>query len=322
MSVPRWGGKRSFYTRRVIDQNRQTLYWKQGSRERVLLAPDHFSSGESLGLWSPSPDGEYLAYSVLRSKTRDGVLRVRHVFSGRETTPPVAWRADADLGWAADNRTLQLIPFAEHDRLKLGDKIVSVSMREAASQLEILSAHSGFRLHPVTLPVAGRITHLEPQGQPQTAAFHLESFVMPPTVCQLSLETGVASCGGAFDRHPGAKLVTETLSYLSVDGRLPLIVVRPPGYIDPAQVRVWIPTYDESIWPTTPVYSEAVQAWVEAGGWFAFALDATDAAAAYLVQRGYATPDRIVQFPTRAVSRQEWVEVLTELDRRLPVPSP
>ncbi|WP_394834001.1 prolyl oligopeptidase family serine peptidase [Pendulispora rubella] len=100
--------ERYFWNRRLADRNKAIVYWKDGRNgaEKVLFDPNAWSADGSaaLGLWTPSPNGKFVAYQVHENNGDDGVMHMFDVENGRETgdvIPGTGYSGDA--GWTPDN---------------------------------------------------------------------------------------------------------------------------------------------------------------------------------------------------------------------------
>ncbi len=108
VSAPRHRGNRYFFLRRAARQEKAVLYWKEGETgpERVLVDPNRLSEDGSisLGTWSPSWDGRWVAYALRRNNADSATLYVRNVDEGRDLEQDVIADAKyANPSWTPDS---------------------------------------------------------------------------------------------------------------------------------------------------------------------------------------------------------------------------
>jgi prolyl oligopeptidase len=98
---------RYFYSRKHVDKEKTIVYWKQGETgaERVLFDPNQWSSdgSTSLGVWSPSHDGRYVAYAVRENNADESVTRVFDVAAGVDLADALEGTKYAMASWTPDN---------------------------------------------------------------------------------------------------------------------------------------------------------------------------------------------------------------------------
>lgn len=89
VGVPRHAGKRFFFPKRAADQEKFTIYWREGRNgpDQVLLDPNTWSTDGSisLGVWSVSYDGKKVAYSVKGNNSDEATLYVLDVTTGKKS---------------------------------------------------------------------------------------------------------------------------------------------------------------------------------------------------------------------------------------------
>jgi prolyl oligopeptidase len=88
-SPPHREGNRFFYWRQAATQEKGVLYMREGEKgkEQVLIDPNALSVGGkniSLGGWSPSQDGRYLAYRLREDGADAATLYVRDLDTGKD----------------------------------------------------------------------------------------------------------------------------------------------------------------------------------------------------------------------------------------------
>ena len=90
ISAPYARGGRLFYSRTHADREKAVVYVREGEAgpERPLLDPNTLSADGtvSLGVWVPSPDGKWLAYSLKANNSDESTLYLKAVTSG-EVSP-------------------------------------------------------------------------------------------------------------------------------------------------------------------------------------------------------------------------------------------
>lgn len=104
--IPKKAGNRYFYTRNSGLQNQSPLYVQDGlqGERRLLLDPNAWAQDAATALsdWRPSPQGEYLLYSVQDGGTDWRVLRVLEVDTGQPLEDEIRWAKFTDLAWVGD----------------------------------------------------------------------------------------------------------------------------------------------------------------------------------------------------------------------------
>src|SRR5271155_313966 len=90
LGVPQLLGGRLFYTRRGANQEKASVYWREGQNgaEHVLLDPSKWSNdgSASLGVWAPSLDGRKVAYAMKHNNSDEATLHVMDVATGAVST--------------------------------------------------------------------------------------------------------------------------------------------------------------------------------------------------------------------------------------------
>ena len=84
VSVPVLRSGKLFYTRTLPNKDKAILYVKNGESESTLIDPNvwQFGSKSSLGSWSPSPDGNLLAFSVHPNNADEATIYLIDVKTG------------------------------------------------------------------------------------------------------------------------------------------------------------------------------------------------------------------------------------------------
>ena len=81
-------GKRYFWEKKEQKSEKEALYYRDGEKgePKVLLDPNTWSADGSisLGVWSPSHDGRYVAYGVKKNNSDESVLEIVEVASGKK----------------------------------------------------------------------------------------------------------------------------------------------------------------------------------------------------------------------------------------------
>jgi len=107
VSAPLHRGSRYFYTRRHKTQEKAIVYWREGEAgpEQVLIDPNTLSEdgSVSIGGWTPSDDGRFVAYKLKRNNADESTLYVRDVAAGTDRPVDVIDGAKyADAEWLPD----------------------------------------------------------------------------------------------------------------------------------------------------------------------------------------------------------------------------
>jgi prolyl oligopeptidase len=104
--IPREDGGRYFFTRNSGLQNQAVLLVAESldAEPRTLLDPNTLSDDGtvSLGAWSPSDDGQRIAYSLSRSGVDWQEWRVRDVATGCDLDDLVKWSKFSGASWTKD----------------------------------------------------------------------------------------------------------------------------------------------------------------------------------------------------------------------------
>jgi prolyl oligopeptidase len=87
MQAPVKRGKRYFWEKKEAQAEKEALYYRDGEKgePKVLLDPNQWSpdGSISLGMWSPSDDGRYLAYGVKKNNSDEATLEIVEVTTGK-----------------------------------------------------------------------------------------------------------------------------------------------------------------------------------------------------------------------------------------------
>ena len=88
MQAPVKRGRRYFWEKKEKTSEKDALYYRDGEKgtPKVLLDPNTWSTDGSisLGVWSPSQDGRYLAYAVKKNNSDESALEIIEVASGKK----------------------------------------------------------------------------------------------------------------------------------------------------------------------------------------------------------------------------------------------
>ena len=116
-------GRRRFFLRRGAEEEHAVLWVSDGAEERVLIDPGSLSPDGTVTLdgWSPSPDGQLLAYQLSEGGDEESVLRIMDVATGkvvdgpidRVRYSPVAWLASSDALYFARRLPPDQVPPGE-----------------------------------------------------------------------------------------------------------------------------------------------------------------------------------------------------------------
>jgi prolyl oligopeptidase len=167
VSAPRHRGGRFFYTRRHKDREKTVVYWKEGKAgaEKVLLDPNGWSTDGSvaLGVWSPSWDGKFVAYTIRKNNSDEATLYVNDVATGKKSAIDViegakyasaSWTPKGDgfyYTWLPTDPSIKEADrpgFAEVRFHKMGedpkkDRIVREATHDPTSFLHAALSHDG-----------------------------------------------------------------------------------------------------------------------------------------------------------------------------------
>lgn len=101
-------GSRIFYRRNTGLQNQAVLYMRDSIDAKAVTAldPNSLSPDGSVafGESAPSPDGQYLAYSLAEGGEDWRTVRVRELASMRDLADTLRWVRFSDLSWTRDGR--------------------------------------------------------------------------------------------------------------------------------------------------------------------------------------------------------------------------
>ena len=102
---PIWRGGRSFFTRRMPDQEHAVLVTvDESGGERVLVDPIKLDPAGTTTLdgWEPSPSGRLVAYQISEGGTEESVTRIMNVATGEVVDGPIDRTRYTDISWLAD----------------------------------------------------------------------------------------------------------------------------------------------------------------------------------------------------------------------------
>jgi prolyl oligopeptidase len=89
VTPPHQRGKRWFFTKRLADQEKAVVYFREGEqgKEQVLIDPNALSADGSISLhgWEPSWDGKSVAYTLHKNNADYGRLHVMNVATRKVT---------------------------------------------------------------------------------------------------------------------------------------------------------------------------------------------------------------------------------------------
>ncbi len=110
--IARVAGK-LFFERLDPGADQPVLYVQRtGESARALVDPN-LGEKTSLSSWSPSPDGQWLAYGVALAGSDWQAVRVRNVDSGKDLPDRIEWSKATRYEWTADSRGFYYTRFAE-----------------------------------------------------------------------------------------------------------------------------------------------------------------------------------------------------------------
>ncbi|WP_042368195.1 prolyl oligopeptidase family serine peptidase [Streptacidiphilus neutrinimicus] len=133
VTTPVWRGDRPFFTRRTAEQEHAVLLTVDpDGRERVLVDPGALDPAGTTTLdhWTPSPQGDLLAYGVEAGGLEESDLYVMETSTGRTVDGPIDRTRFTSLAWLPDGKAFfftrqipaDLLPVEEreyHSRLWL-----------------------------------------------------------------------------------------------------------------------------------------------------------------------------------------------------------
>jgi prolyl oligopeptidase len=157
ISAPQHRSGRYFYSRKHVDKEKSIVYWKQGEAgaERVLFDPNQWSADgtKGLGMWAPSWDGKYVAYSIKENNSDETVTRVHDVATGTDLPDTIEGTKYSGASWTPDSRSFYYtwVP-------PLGGK-VTIADRPGFAEV---------RLHKLGAPVASDPVVHPATGSPET----------------------------------------------------------------------------------------------------------------------------------------------------------
>ena len=97
-----------FYARNSGLQKQAPIYMRApaATASSMVLDPNAISEdgAVSVGLWSPSPDGSLLAYTLSEGGADWQTVKVRRVSTGRDLSDEVRWMRFSDLSWTKDGK--------------------------------------------------------------------------------------------------------------------------------------------------------------------------------------------------------------------------
>jgi prolyl oligopeptidase len=107
VSAPVHRRGRYFYTRKHADQEKTIVCWRQGAAgaEQVLFDPNQWSADGTTGLggWSPSWDGDRVAYAVKQHNSDESVTRVFDLATGKDLADTIDGTKYAAISWTPDS---------------------------------------------------------------------------------------------------------------------------------------------------------------------------------------------------------------------------
>ncbi|MAW59264.1 MAG: S9 family peptidase [Planctomycetes bacterium] len=121
--TPREEGGRYFYSYNDGLQNQSVLYVQEGleGTPRVLIDPNTFSADGTVSMagWSPSPDGQFLAYAISEGGSDWREWKVRDVSTGEDLPDHLEWTKFTGATWHPDSNGFYYTgyPIPEDDAL-------------------------------------------------------------------------------------------------------------------------------------------------------------------------------------------------------------
>ena len=152
ISAPRRHGDRFFLYRRSADQEKYSVYWKQGKdgEEKLLIDPATFSKDgtAALGGFSPSQDGKYVTYKVNENAADEATMYVMEVDTGKVSTTEVfPFARYASPSWLPENKGFYYTNLPK-------DPSVSVQDRPGLAEVRYHELGTDPARDPVIVPAA------------------------------------------------------------------------------------------------------------------------------------------------------------------------
>lgn len=126
VSTPIRRGERLFFSRNDGLQNQPLWYVQEGEdgEPRLLIDPNKLSEDGTVALaeFSPSPNGEYVAYTISRSGSDWREISVIEVDSGRTLDDHIEWVKFTDPAWTPDNRGFFYNRYPQPGTVPAGDE--------------------------------------------------------------------------------------------------------------------------------------------------------------------------------------------------------
>lgn len=115
---PKVARGRTFFVKRVGDQEQGILYVREGSEERALVDPSKLDAGGKIALdwYYPSPSGKLLAYGLSRDGSEDSVLHLLDVSTGRILNDRISETRHASIAWLPDETAFYYTRYPEGER--------------------------------------------------------------------------------------------------------------------------------------------------------------------------------------------------------------
>lgn len=149
VTTPYHRGGRWFYMRRKAKQEKGVLYWRarEKGEDKVLIDPNVLSAdgSTSLGDWTPSFDGKYLAYALHHNNADRATLYVREIDTGKDLPLDAITDAKyAGVTWTPDSKGFYYNWLPDDPKIPIAE----------------LPGHTEFRYHAVgTDPKGDTVVH-------------------------------------------------------------------------------------------------------------------------------------------------------------------
>lgn len=125
VGVPRWRGERAFYTRRLPDQEHPVLLVREADgTERTLVDPGALDPDgtTTLDAWTPSNEGDLLAYQLSVGGDEESRLHVLDVNTGSAVGDPIDRCRYSPVAWLPSGKELFYVRRLAPDLVPAGEE--------------------------------------------------------------------------------------------------------------------------------------------------------------------------------------------------------
>lgn len=123
VGMPYVVGDRCFFTRRQPGEQHARLFVREGDEERVLVDPNAMSDDATttLDAWSPSKEGDRLAFQVSEGGNEESVLRVMDVATGDIVDGPIDRCRYSSIAWLPGGEAFFYVRRLPADQVPAGE---------------------------------------------------------------------------------------------------------------------------------------------------------------------------------------------------------